>query len=118
MLSNCYVSCSVTAVCHAKCQLSIARLSSTASVASTASSTCIHVIATGLSPAGDRIVEIAMKDSASSQQYVTLVSCAPARIHWGAYKAHGISTRQSHEHGLPFKYVLAPSQRVLLSSFR
>ena len=59
--------------------------------------------AAGLSPAGDRIVEIAMKDTASSFEYSTLVSCAPATVHRGAYQTHGISTRQSHEHGLPFK---------------
>lgn len=62
--------------------------------------------AAGLSPTGDRIVEIAMKDGASCLEYATLVSCAPATVHRGAYQAHGISTRQSHEHGLPFKYVL------------
>ena len=62
--------------------------------------------AAGLSPTGDRIVEIAMKDSASCLEYATLVSCAPATVHRGAYQAHGISTRQSHEHGLLFKYVL------------
>lgn len=62
---------------------------------------------TGLSPTGDRIVEIAMKDSASCLEYATLVSCAPATVHRGAYQAHGISTRQSHEHGLPFKQVAA-----------
>lgn len=62
---------------------------------------------TGLSPTGDRIVEIAVKDSASCLEYATLVSCAPATVHRGAYQAHGISTRQSHEHGLPFKQVAA-----------
>ncbi|DBB01647.1 TPA: hypothetical protein ACH3X1_000283 [Trebouxia sp. C0004] len=62
---------------------------------------------TGLSPTGDRMVEIAMKDSASYLEYSTLVSCAPATVHRGAYQAHGISTRQSHEHGLPFKQVAA-----------
>ena len=62
--------------------------------------------AAGLSPTGDRIVEIAMKNSASCIEYATLVSCAPATVHRGAYQAHGISTQRSHEHGLPFKYVL------------
>ncbi|KAL0035623.1 hypothetical protein WJX79_003704 [Trebouxia sp. C0005] len=62
---------------------------------------------TGLSPTGDRIVEIAIKDSASCLEYATLVCCAPATVHRGAYQAHGISTRQSHEHGLPFKQVAA-----------
>lgn len=59
--------------------------------------------AAGFSPTGDRIVEIAIQDSETLLEYSTLVSCAPGRVHRGAYQTHGISTKQSHESGLPFK---------------
>lgn len=59
--------------------------------------------ATGFSPTGDRIVELAIQDTASLLEYSTLVSCAPGKVHLRAYQTHGISTKQSHENGLPFK---------------
>lgn len=71
---------------------------------------------TGFSPTGDRIVEIAVQDLASSLEYSTLVSCAPCRVHQGAYQTHGISTKQSHDHGLPFKLVASEVVQFISNS--